>query len=167
MENKWDSSWKSVHLFGVQFLASLSCHAQFSYLASVAQPISTVIVRCYHSIGKLGAGISIKIMDAPAVCMVFQAKIASQLLYCFQIGSFAKLNIIETVQNKFIRDIPMVPKCIKNAILCVETGIISLDTAQWFLLHTFCLKLILLPINLAPLVFRGCFKSVMALKSPC
>lgn len=143
----------------VQFLAFLSRHAQFSYLANVAKPTSTAIVRCYHSIGKLGAGISIKIMDAAAVCMVFQAKIASQLLYCFQIGSFAKLNIIETIQNKFIRDIQMVPKCIKDAISCVETGITSLDAAQWFLLHTFCLKLILLPIALASLVFRDCFKS--------
>lgn len=79
----------------------------------MTQDSSIVILRLFYSMAA---------HFIPADCKVVLVKVISQLLYGVPICIFAKLNILEMIQLKFIRAMLAVPRCIMNAALELGAG---------------------------------------------
>lgn len=77
----------------------------------MTQDSSIVILRLFYSTAA---------HFIPADCTVVLVEVISQLPICI----FAKLNILETFQLKFIRAMLAVPRCIMNAVLELRAGLV-------------------------------------------
>ncbi|XP_053119402.1 uncharacterized protein LOC128330468 [Hemicordylus capensis] len=141
-----------VNLFkylGVVFQSSGSRNAHLKSTLLTAQSTTNLITSFHFSRGA---------SYIPAAVKLFVSKVHSQVLYGAQIGPVSNFMALETLQSKFLRSILLVPRCVPNAALRREVGMIRLETCYWRTIILFWLKFVFSCVGLAPLIKTDCFR---------
>nr|XP_060641653.1 uncharacterized protein LOC132781415 [Anolis sagrei ordinatus] len=120
------------------------------YVAETAQKSSYAILKFL----KTGAGHFI-----PAALKLFEAKSIAQMMYGAQLGPFSNYAPMEQVQSKFPRSSMQVPRCVSNATLRLQTGLVRVEARVWTATLNYWLHLSFSTCGLAPLTLRDKFQS--------
>lgn len=77
----------------------------------------------------------------PAALKLFKAKALPQILYGCPVWMEAIKSLIEQPQALFLRKILGLPNCVPYAVLCLETGLLKIETQAWLRISSYWLKL--------------------------
>uniref|UniRef100_A0A803T0U9 ribonuclease H n=1 Tax=Anolis carolinensis TaxID=28377 RepID=A0A803T0U9_ANOCA len=135
---------------GVFFHCTGNRKVHADYVAETAQKSSHAILKFL----KTGGGHYI-----PAALKLFEAKPIAQMMYGAQLGPYPNFAPLEQVQSKFLRSMMQVPRCVSNAILRLETGLVRVEARAWIATLNYWLHLSHSPCGLAPLTLRDEFQS--------